>query len=60
MIKTKSESTGMKFEACYQDVDTLMIEKYTIMNKNEREARKEAEKIAKMEKKVLLLFRKVE
>jgi hypothetical protein len=37
-----------------------MIEKYTIMNKNEREARKGAEKIAKMEKKVLLLFRKVE
>lgn len=49
-----------RFEACYQDVDTLMIEKYTIMNKNEREARKEAEKIAKMEKKILLLFRKVE
>lgn len=50
----------MKFEACYQDLKNYTWEQYTIEAINEATARKQAERIAKMEDKVLMIFRAVE
>ena len=44
-----------RFEACYQDAVT----QYSIEAPDEAKARKEAERIAKMEKKTLILFKAV-
>lgn len=48
-----------RFEACYQDAVTQIWERYAIEALDEAKARKEAERIAKMEKKILILFKAV-
>jgi len=50
----------MKFEACYQDLKNYTWEQYTIGAVDEATAKKQAERIAKMEDKVLMIFREVE
>ena len=59
MRRTSAGGTGMKFEACYQDAVTQIWEQYSIEAPDEAKARKEAERIAKMEKKILILFKAV-
>ena len=49
----------MKYEACYQDAVTQIWEQYSIEALDDDKARKEAERIAKMEKKTLILFKAV-
>jgi hypothetical protein len=48
-----------RFEACYQDAVTQIWEQYSIEAPDEAKARKEAERIAKMENKILILFKAV-
>ena len=50
----------MKFEACYQDLKNYTWEQYTIEAIDEATARKQAERIAKMEDKVLMIFSRKE
>jgi len=50
----------MKFEACYQDLKNYTWEQYTIDAVDEATAKKQAERIAKMEDKVLMIFKKGE